>query len=249
VVPRFFAPGAERSGDITDLPPEEAAHLTRVLRLSTGAAVRVFNGRGSEFEGIVESVRRSEASVLVGSAREPAPEPRVAVTVGQAVLKGDRMDDVVRDAVMMGAFAIQPIVTERSEVTLATLVRGRRQERWNRIAVSAAKQSGRATVPAIMEPRPFDEVVHRLAHLALPGPGLLFVEPSAGDNVLALREISHEPPRETTIVIGPEGGWDPKELEAASAGCRLVTVGRRVLRADAMAVIALAALFSHWGEY
>lgn len=249
MVPRFFAPGAGQPGDITDLPHEEAQHLTRVLRLKAGTLVRVFNGRGMEFDATVESVAKSHVSVVIGPARSSAPEPGVAVTLAQAVLKGDKMDDVVRDAVMMGVAAIQPVVTARSEVTLANLSRSRRCERWERIAIAAAKQSGRATVPAILEPRASADVMLALTHLTLPGPGLMFVEPSAASGALTLGEITDPRPRETTIVIGPEGGWDSEELDRGAAACRLVALGGRTLRADAMAIVALAALFAHWKEY
>lgn len=249
MVPRFFAPGAGQPGDVTDLPRDEAQHLTRVLRLTTGARVRIFNGRGLEFDAVVESATRSRASVAIGPARAPAAEPRVAVTLAQAVLKGDKMDNVVRDAVMMGAAAIQPMVTTRSEVTLATVSRSGRVERWERVAIAAAKQSGRATVPAILEPRGFPDLMAALGHLALPGPGLMLVEPSAASDALMLSEMTDPPPRETTIVIGPEGGWDAEELERGAAACRLVTLGGRTIRADAMAIVALAALFAHWKEF
>jgi 16S rRNA (uracil1498-N3)-methyltransferase len=159
------------------------------------------------------------------------------------------MDDVVRDAVMMGAAAIQPIVTTRSEVTLATLHRGRRRERWERIAIASAKQSGRATVPPILEPRAFEEIAGQLAHLILPGPGLMFVEPSAAIGALTLADVADPAPRETTVFIGPEGGWEPTEIDRGAAVCRLVTLGGRTLRADAMPVVALAALFALWKEY
>jgi 16S rRNA (uracil1498-N3)-methyltransferase len=249
VVPRFFAPGAEQPGDITDLPHDEAQHLTRVLRLKAGAKVRVFNGRGAEFDAEVESLDKHHVSVLIGAPRTAAEEPRVAVTLAQAILKGDKMDDVVRDAVMMGAAAIQPMVTTRAEVTLANVARSRRCERWERIAIAAAKQSGRATVPAILEPRAFSDVVDALGHLTLPGPGLMFVEPSAAADTLGLGDMDDPPPRETTIVIGPEGGWDPQEIDQGASACRLVTLGGRTLRADVMATIALAALFALWREY
>lgn len=249
MTPRFYANRAEGAGQVIDLPHEEAAHLTRVLRLQPGAPVRVFNGRGGEFDGVVEAIGKARVQIRLGAPHAPAPEPRVAVTLAQAVLKGDKMDDVVRDAVMVGAAAIQPIVTARSEVTLAALARGRRHERWERIAIGSAKQSGRATLPAVLEPRPFGDLIDALVQLALPGPGLMFVEPSAADGTLSLGDLSGPPPRETTIVIGPEGGWDPGEIDRASAACRLVTLGGRTLRADAMPVVALAALFALWKEF
>ncbi|MGH9258081.1 MAG: 16S rRNA (uracil(1498)-N(3))-methyltransferase [Vicinamibacterales bacterium] len=246
---RFHAPDAERVGEVIELPPDEAAHLTRVLRLKTGACVRVFNGRGGEFDAVVSGIAKARVKVRLGTARKATPEPHVSVTLAQAALKGDRMDDVIRDAVMMGVAAIQPMVTARTEVTLAALTRGRRRERWARIAVSSAKQCGRATVPAILEPRTFVEVATALAHMTLPGPGVMFVEPSAAEGTLALGELASAPPREATIVVGPEGGWTRDEIERGSAACRLVTLGRRTLRADATAVVALAALFALWKEF
>jgi 16S rRNA (uracil1498-N3)-methyltransferase len=247
---RFYAPDAERVGDVIDLPSDEAAHLTRVLRLKTGAAIRVFNGRGREFDGVVDAVSRTHVRVRIDEACEvTAAEPRVSITLAPAVLKGDRMDDVIRDTVMMGATAIQPIVTTRTEVTLAALQRGRKQERWERIAIAAAKQCGRATVPGVLEPRLFADLTTALGRDALPAPALMLVEPSASDGSSSLGELAGSPPREATLVVGPEGGWTPEELELGAATCRLVTLGTRTLRADATPVIALAALFAVWGEY
>jgi 16S rRNA (uracil1498-N3)-methyltransferase len=249
VTPRFYAPAADTPGDLVDLPAEEAAHLTRVLRLKSGASIRVFNGRGSEFDAVVDAVTKGRIQVRLGTARSAPAGPRVAVTLAQAVLKGDKMDDVVRDAVMMGAAAVQPLVTARSDVSLAALARSRRRARWERIAISAAKQCGRADVPPILEPHAFADVVAALGRLALPGPGLMFVEPAAAGRAQTLSELAAAPPRETTIVIGPEGGWEAEELDRAAAVCRLVTLGGRTLRADAMAIVALAALFAVWKEY
>jgi 16S rRNA (uracil1498-N3)-methyltransferase len=222
----------------------------RVLRLGTGAAVRVFDGRGHEFDAVVASANRHAVVVEVGAPRTPqAPEPRVAITLAQAVLKGDHRDDVVRDAVMMGVAAIQPIVTVRTEVTLEALRRGRRPDRWARIAVSSAKQCGRATVPVVQEPRPLEGVTGALADVTLPGPALMFVEPSARAEALPLGDLDMARPLESTVLVGPEGGWTAEEIERASAACRLVTLGGRTLRADAMAIVALAALFTLWKEY
>src|SRR2546426_11773221 len=105
---RFYVPDAHAPGDLVALPDEEADHLTRVLRLKAGDAVRVFNGRGHEFDAVVDQAGKSGVHVRVGRAAQPAPEPRVAITLAQAVLKGDKMDDVVRDATMLGVAEIQP---------------------------------------------------------------------------------------------------------------------------------------------
>jgi 16S rRNA (uracil1498-N3)-methyltransferase len=249
VTARFHAPGAVRVGDTVELPPDEAAHLTRVLRLEAGACVRIFNGRGSEFDGVVVDTSKSSVHVRLDGARDAVAEPRVSVTLAQAALKGDRMDDVIRDAVMMGVAAIQPLVSVRSEVKLAALVRGRRRERWERIAVASAKQCGRATVPAILEPQTFDDVAVALQQMKLPDPAIMFVEPSAAIGSATLGDFAGPPPREATVIVGSEGGWTPDEIERGAAVSRLVTLGDRTLRADAFAVVALAALFAVWGEY
>ena len=247
--PRFFVPGTYGSSDQIALPDDEAQHLTRVLRLGSGDAVRVFDGRGHEFDAIVASATKSAVRLQVGQSRQAATEPRVAMTVAHAVLKGDKMDDVVRDAVMIGAVAIQPIVTDRTEVTLSALERGRRRGRWSRVAVSSAKQCGRAVVPPVSDPISFDALVDALHQLSLPQPALMLVEPSAESGVRALADLEPTPPREATIVIGPEGGWTSKEVEQASSACRLLTLGGRTVRADAMAIVAMAALFAKWGEF
>jgi 16S rRNA (uracil1498-N3)-methyltransferase len=246
---RFLAPGSYVTGDEIDLPHDEAQHLTRVLRLRAGDDVRVFDGRGREFTATVVRAGRAAASVRIGVRHAPAPEPRVAITVAQAVLKGDKMDDVVRDAVMIGAATIQPIVTTRTEIALETLRRGHRRERWERVAVSSAKQCGRAVVPPIAEPVAFDALPDALRALRVPEPAFMLVEPGAAAGAQALTEMGADPPREATLVIGPEGGWTEDELDRAAAVCRLITLGGRTLRADAMGVVAIAALFALWREF
>jgi 16S rRNA (uracil1498-N3)-methyltransferase len=249
VTARFYSPDAHSSGDVVSLPDEEAEHLTRVLRLKRGDPIVVFNGRGLVFDATVHSARKSGAEVLIGDPCTAAPEPRVAITLVQAVLKGDKMDDVVRDAVMIGVAAIQPIVTARSEVTTSSLSRGRRRERWERIAVSSAKQSGRAVVPIVLPPEPFDAVAAFVDERQLPRPVLMLVEPGRRAETVTLGELDSQAPREASLLIGPEGGWTPEEVATASGRCRFVTLGGRTIRGDAMALVAVSALFAKWGEY
>jgi len=248
---RFFAPAAGVPGDRILLPVDEAEHLTRVLRLSSGDRVRVFNGRGAEFEAVVDAADREGVRLTIGPPCVPAPEPRVAITLAQAALKGDKMDDVVRDAVMMGVAAIHPIVTARSEISLASLTRGRRRERWERIAVSSAKQCGRAVVPSIAEPRQFNASAASSARTRgedFPSPVFILVEPNTSAGV-ALANLEVSIPDRATLVVGPEGGWTTEEVAAAATLGTLVTLGQRTLRADAMALVALSAMFARWGEF
>ena len=247
--PRFFAPEAQASGELVTLPEDEGQHLTRVLRLGAGASVRVFNGSGDEFESVVEAAAKDGVRVRLGSPRNPAPEASLQVTLAQAVLKGDKMDDVIRDAVMIGAKAIRPVLTARTETTAALLEKGRRQDRWERIAISSAKQCGRAVVPAILEPFTFEALIDFQLHKWLNGPSLMLVEPGASKAAVPFSELDVEPPSAVTVVVGPEGGWTPEEVEAAGVVCRLVTMGGRTLRADAMGLIAISAVYARWREF
>jgi 16S rRNA (uracil1498-N3)-methyltransferase len=246
---RFYAPDANAPGDVIMLPADEAEHLMRVLRLKAGDALRVFNGRGSEYDAAVEQADRRGVRVRVAGVARPAPEPRVAITLAQAVLKGDNMDEVVRDATMMGVAEIQPIVTARTEVTRSSIARGRRRERWERVAISSVKQCGRATVPRIRDAIEFDELVDALGKMLLPLPGLMLVEPNAAAETTPASELDLSPQRGATVLIGPEGGWTPAEIERGASVCRLITVGGRTLRADAMCVVALSAFFTMWREF
>ena len=242
---RFYAPQAAR-GKTVALPEDEARHLSRVLRLKAGEPVVVFDGRGREFEAVVEKANKAEVLVAVGTSRIVVEhEPAVSITLAQAVLKGDKMDGVVRDAVMMGVAAIQPMVTSRSEITLAGVERGRRRERWQRVAVSSAKQCRRAVVPEIIEPVDFEELVERGAI----GTAFTFVEPGAAANARPLVAFEGPPPAEVSIFVGPEGGWTAEEVESAASVTHLVTLGRLTYRADAMALVAVSALLAMWKEF
>src|SRR4051794_38356016 len=153
---RFFAPSLDPGDETVLLPRDEAEHLTRVLRLGVGDTVAVFDGHGREYLARVASASRRDVRLQVLSPHAAAPESSVPITLVQSILKGDKMDDVVRDAVMLGASAIQPIVARRSEVTVAAVMRGARVERWRRVALASAKQSGRAMLPEVRMPLTLD---------------------------------------------------------------------------------------------
>jgi 16S rRNA (uracil1498-N3)-methyltransferase len=245
-VHRFFAPALDPGDDLVTLPREEGEHLTRVLRLGVGDTVAVFDGRGHEFVARVTGAVRRDVRVQLVSRATPAAEPQVALTLAQAVLKGDKMDDVIRDAVMLGASAIQPIVTRRTETTVAALMRGTRPERWRRVALASVKQSRRAVLPEIRMPLTLDTLLEEPASTLR----LMLVEPGAAARAESLSMIQHAPtPNDATLFIGPEGGWaEPEWTCAAEHGIRLVTLGRRTLRADAVPVAAISVLQFLWGD-
>ncbi|HMF97314.1 MAG TPA: 16S rRNA (uracil(1498)-N(3))-methyltransferase [Vicinamibacterales bacterium] len=243
---RFFAPALDPGDETVQLPRDEGEHLTRVLRLGIGDTVAVFDGRGHEWVAKVASVLRRDVRVQLVARADPAAEPQVAMTVALAVLKGDKMDDVIRDAVMLGVAAIQPLVTRRTEATVAALVRGSRLDRWRRVALASVKQSRRAVLPDIRLPLTFETFLEEPAAALR----LMLVEPSAATDVEPLSAIQRlPPPADAVLFIGPEGGWSEQEWMAARAhGIHLVTLGRRTLRADAVPVAAISVLQFLWGD-
>lgn len=244
---RFFAPALDPGDETVTLPRDEAEHLTRVLRLGAGDEVAVFDGRGNEFLARVTRAERRAVTVQLLSRVRPAEEPAVAITLAQGVLKGEKMDDVVRDAVMLGVAAVQPLVTKRTEVTVAALMRGARLDRWRRVALASVKQSRRAVMPQIRTPLTLETYLDE----PLPAARLMLVEPAIDLPAEPLSALRREPtPSDAAVLIGPEGGWTGAECETARVrGIRLMTLGARTLRADAVPVAAISVLQSLWGDF
>jgi 16S rRNA (uracil1498-N3)-methyltransferase len=214
-----------------------AHHLARVLRVRPGAPIAAFDGRGAEAFGTVLAVD-AEAVLLDLEAPHPsATEPERAVTLAPALLKGDKLADVVRMATELGVVAVRPVRTRRCDVTELAPPR---LARWRRVAEEAARQCGRARVPEVAE-------AVRLDALSWTG-RLLVADPEAEATLAdAVAELDGEANGGgITVVTGPEGGLDPDEVAALVArGGRAVALGRRVLRAET-APVAIAAALLVW---
>ena len=232
-------------GGEAQLPDEESQHLVRVLRLKEGDTVAIFDGKGREALARIASATSRRVSVDVLEPRTPAPEPRVTVTLAQALLKSDKMDRVIRDAVMLGVAALQPFVSRRTDVPMKALERGGRQDRWGRTVIASVKQCGRAVVPAVYETREFSQLLHDTQGRTR----LLFVEPGSRADVSDVTSLEGQLTSDAIVFVGPEGGWDSRELaDAADAGVTLLSLGRRVLRADAAGAAVLSVLRYVWRD-
>ena len=234
---RFHAPDLPDEGALLTLPEEEARHLSQVLRLTIGEPVRVFDGRGREHVARVENTSRLRVEVRVGPAAPAAPEARTRITLAAALLKGDKFDDVVRDAAMLGAAVIQPLVTAHTDVPAARAGSTARLDRWRRVALSSTKQCGRAVIADIAEPAPLRERLRQL-----PSPWIVLAEPATGKG-----GTLPAPPDAATVFVGPEGGWSAEEIAAFSdGGAHFLRLGGRTLRADRAPLVALAVLLYEW---
>jgi 16S rRNA (uracil1498-N3)-methyltransferase len=244
VRPRFHVPGINSTVERVELPEDEAEHLVRVLRLGVGDQVDAIDGRGGLWRAEIVQVGKKSAIVRPIERGTPARELLMKFSLVVSVLKGDKLDDVVRDAVMLGVTSIRPVVSERSEISLATLAKGTRIARWQRIAVASAKQCGRAVVPEIYAAAPLDWYLSEKPAASR----VMCVEPSAALGEVHPVQTIPRPPA-IDLMIGPEGGWAVSEVAAAhDSGAILMSLGARTLRADAVPIVALTALLTTWGE-
>lgn len=238
---RFHALPEAFSPDQTSvtLRDDEARHLRSVLRLGPGDRVYVFDGTGREFECEVAKPKKDSVELMVVSEVEPARrESPLKLTLAVALLKGDKFDLVVQKTTELGVVSIIPVETKLADIKLRDeRDADKRVQRWQRIALEAAKQTGRALVPEVERPRDFE------AFAAETDECLFFSERDGVSLETAIRDIGVA--TALTAVVGPEGGWTDVEIEAARGNnWKIITLGGRILRAET-AAIAVTTLLQH----
>ena len=252
---RFYAPPDQFAADekSVTLSPEETRHARDVLRLQAGEEVFVFDGAGREFRCAVENINRNSTTLAVIARVEPArPESPLELTLAIALLKGEKFDLVIQKTTELGVKRIVALDTERADV------RGRddhssarRLARWRRIALEAAKQTGRAYVPEIAGPVPCSPLLSasvEVKDVSSNAARLMFSE--RGGTSLPEATLSFgAQPAGITALVGPEGGWSDDEIETARAGgWGIVTLGGRILRAETAAIVVVALLQHRFGD-
>ena len=239
---RVYVEGPLKPYSVVELPADTAAHLAKVLRARSGDSLILFNGDGCEFAGTIDSVRGARVAAAVGDGRPADRESPLNVTLIQCLPRGDRMDFIVQKATELGVARIVPVLSRRSVVRLDKAQAQSKAAHWRAVAVSACEQSGRNRVPDIGPAQPL------LSYLGEPprgtGPRWVFepaptaVAPRSGGAIL-----------DAQIAIGPEGGFEPDELEAFRiAGFSQVGLGPRILRAETAALAALVWLQARFGD-
>lgn len=243
---RFYAPPGAFSSDrqALSLAADEARHLRDVLRLKPDDEVYAFNGEGKEFLCRILESRKDVAHLNVVAEVDPArPESPLQLTLAVALLKSDKFDLVVQKSTELGVVRIVPLMTRLADIRLREKSdEVKRAVRWQRIALEAAKQSGRAFVPEVAGPVSFDEFVEITRSNAQSK--LMFSERD-GKSLNEFKNNLAGFPQSMTAMIGSEGGWTDEEIEQArSAGWAIITLGGRTLRAET-AGIAVIALLQH----
>lgn len=224
---RFFVEPAEMEGERFPLPSAVERQVRSVLRLGHGDRIVLLPGDGSE-----ALCRIDQDECVVEERNANAAEPRHRLTVVQAMLKGDGLEEVVQHATEIGVAAFRLVVTERC---VARDLSPRKLERLRTIAREAAEQCERGVVPRIEPPVALAEAVD---------PGSVLLYERFGGRGLGQLEAP------TAVVVGPEGGWSPAEVLAAErAGLAVAGLGTRILRSETVAVAAAAVILSRTGDF
>ena len=222
----------------------ETRHLARVLRLGPGDTVVATDGAGHEYTVRLDALRPRATGVVVGVA-EAAVESPVSITLVQGVPKADKLETIVRAATELGVTRVVPAVTARTVVRIGDRQAGARVARWQRVAREAAKQCGRAIVPDVAPARALEACLGEARSVDL---ALCVWEAEARPLAVALAEA--ERPRRVAVLIGPEGGLERREVDAArAAGWQVVGLGTRILRTETAGPAVIAILQSRFGDW
>lgn len=237
-LPRFFVAAPLALG-VHDLPEAQAHYLSRVLRLTVGAAVQLFDGSGQEYIGELTSVTKKAVQVELHESLVGLPEPSLQIHLGQGLSRGERMDWAIQKATELGVAEITPLFTERCEVRLNDERMQKRLEHWQQIAISACEQCGRSKVPVIHVPQSVKD----------------WQASVAADLKLVLHPVAqplteHAAPNTLAFLIGPEGGLTDAEVaHAAEQGFLPARLGPRVLRTETAPIVALSVAQQLWGDF
>ena len=233
-MPRFFF--TYENDSTAKICGEDAGHIARVLRMNVGERLELCDGAGFDYTGVITDIQKDLVTLSLSDKTPSASEPATVFVLFQGLSKGDRMETVIQKAVELGVSEIVPVEMKRS------VAKGDKKERWQKIAASAAKQSGRGRIPVVSSIIYSKDMPKRIADFDL------FLLPYEEGGSSLKEVLNGKNPKRVGIWIGPEGGFDPSEVDAA-AGAQVVTLGKRILRTETAGPAVLAALSYELGEW
>ena len=241
---RFFVKPEELDNDEILLTGENAQHA-KVLRLKVGEEVLVCDGQGNECLCVVGNSNSGEYSLSVKELRTSEAEAAVQVSIYVAFPKADKLEHVIQKATELGAYEIIAFPSGRCISKPDEKSLRKKLERWQKIAASAAEQSGRGRIPLVMALRSYQEALERAVKS---DKAILFYENERATTLrMALEEGSYQ---SISLMTGPEGGLEEKEVvQALNAGLQVCTLGKRILRCETAPLCALSAVMYASGEF
>ena len=246
-MPKFFV----RQNQVDDgkivINGQDVKHIRNVLRAKVGEELEICNSEtGENFLCSILEFNEDKIWCNIEQKIQEETESNVKVTIFQGLPKADKMELIIQKAVELGAYSVVPVAMKRSVVKLDAKKAKAKVERWNGIALSAAKQSKRSIQPEVTEVMTFKQALEyagKLDKLLLPYECAEGMEKTRK----VIEEIGHG--ESVGIFIGPEGGFDRSELdEAVNAGCEIITLGKRILRTETAGMMLLSVLMYNMEE-
>jgi len=238
-VPRLFVDQSLAAGQEIQLRDDALHYARNVLRLESGALLRLFDGSGNEYAASITAIEKRAMVLQLGDQLPGAAELALPVHLGIGLARGERMDWVVQKCTELGVTTISPLLLSRCNAKLESARADNRLRHWRQVAISACEQCGSNRLPQIDLPLSLDEWLQQRE--ALPG---LVLHTSDSD---ALQQGTQ--PQGMRLLIGPEGGLDEQEFRrACAAGFRPWSLGPRIMRTETAPVAALAILQYLWGD-
>ena len=236
-MPKFFVPDAAPGARFLVLSGENAAHA-KVLRLKAGECVTVCDAKGTDFQCVVSDVAPGQISLVVQQEAPSNAEPDVFCSVYMAFAKAEKLEHVIQKATELGAGEIVAFPSSRCVAKMDDKTLSKKLERWQKIAASAAEQSGRGRIPQVRVMGSFREAVEAAAQCDL----ALF--PYENEKTLSIRAcLSARPIRSASIMTGPEGGFSEEEVALAGQNnLKICSLGPRILRCETAPLCALTAV-------
>lgn len=243
---KFFVNAQNISETEIIINDENVNHIKNVLRLQTGDEIIINDRQGHDYKCIINAIEQGRIIALIDSVTHSLAEPQVEVVLFQSLIKGEKMDWVIQKAVEIGVTKIIPICTTRCVVKLENPKKmASKVERWNKIAESAAKQSGRGVVPEVVLPISMSESIAYARTNAL-----CAIIPYEKEREIGIRKVLQSTEAKSFgIFIGPEGGFTEEEIEEAlHQGVHSVSLGNRILRSETASLVTLANIMYEMGE-
>lgn len=241
-MPRFFTEEFSEDRTYAAVTGEDAAHISRVLRMREGDPITLCDMKGTDYMGIIRAADSGRVEAEIIESRPSAGEPGIQAVLFQALPKGDKMELIVQKAVELGVYRVEPVLTRRCVARPDPKAWSRKRERLQKIAWEAAKQCGRGIIPQVGELISLEEALSRMTGYDLP---LFFYEQSRRPFAPALQGQW----RSAALLVGSEGGFDPEEAEQAEgAGIPDVSLGSRILRCETAPIAVLSALMFQSGN-
>ena len=235
---RFFITSDMIENDTVTLSEEDSQHLARVLRASVGEEITICDDNGCEHRAEISAITKKSVTAKILETKPCDTEPKVKVVLFQGLPKGSKMELIIQKCVEIGVHSIVPVATSRAVVKLSEEKGRGKEERWNKIAQEAAKQSSRGVVPFVEAPVSFEEAVRRAADFDM---AIIPYEKQEGSCLrVALRGKT---PGSVAVFIGPEGGFEESEIDLATkSGIVPVSRGKRILRTETAPRTALSVI-------